>query len=94
MSGYHKRNPEPFPVSKLKRVDRPTTLIEDDKVQRVNQRDSGFIKARRGLYGPAFQKNPFEDPLSAAESSMLGMMRPFLDGIVDVRQLLLPVGDN
>ena len=90
MSGYHKRNPEPFPVSKLKRVDRPTTLIEDDKVQRVNQRDSGFIKARRGLYGPAFQKTPFEDPLSAAESSMLGMMRPFLDGIVAKQRAPIP----
>ena len=39
MSGYHKRNPEPFPVHTLKRVDRPTTIIDDDKVQRVSQCD-------------------------------------------------------
>ena len=52
MSGYHKRTPELFPVNKLKRVDRPTTLIDDAKVQRVKQSDSGFNKARRGDYGP------------------------------------------
>jgi hypothetical protein len=56
MSGYHKRNTEPFPVNKLKRVDRPTTIIEDDKVQRVKQSDSGFNKAARGDYGPTLQK--------------------------------------
>ena len=90
MSGYQKRDSETFPANKLRRVDRPTTLIEDDKIQRVNQRDSGFIKARRGFYGPTFQKNPFEDPLSAAESRMLGMMRPFLDGIVAKQRAPIP----
>jgi hypothetical protein len=58
MSGYHERNPEPFPINKLKCVDRPTTIIEDERVQRVKQRDSGFMKARRGLYGPAFHSKP------------------------------------
>src|SRR5208283_2095143 len=29
VSGYHKRNPEPFPTHKLRRVDRPTTAIQD-----------------------------------------------------------------
>jgi len=36
---------DPFPVEKLKRVDRPTTLIMEDRVQRVDERDSGFNKA-------------------------------------------------
>ena len=47
MSGYHKRVFEPFPVHTLKRVDRPTTLIMDDKVQRVDERESGFSKLPR-----------------------------------------------
>jgi len=51
MSGYHKREFETFPVHKLKRVQRPTTLILDDKVQRVDERESGFNKAVRGDYG-------------------------------------------
>jgi hypothetical protein len=51
MSGYHKRVFEPFPVNTLKRVERPTTLIMDDKVQRVDERESGFNKAARGDYG-------------------------------------------
>ena len=32
MSGYHKRDVEPFPVHTLKRVDRPTTKILEDQV--------------------------------------------------------------
>jgi ferredoxin len=51
MSGYLKRGTDPFPVHKLKRVDRPTTEIIDDKVQRVDERESGFNRARRGDFG-------------------------------------------
>ena len=43
MSGYHKRDVGFFPVHKLKRVDHPTTKIFDDQVQRVDERESGFI---------------------------------------------------
>ena len=56
MSGYHKRNPEPFPTRKLRRVDRPTTAIQDELVPRVRELDAGFMKARRGIYGPVLQK--------------------------------------
>jgi hypothetical protein len=51
MSGYHKREAEPFPVHTLKRVERPTTKILDDQVRRVDERESGFNKAARGDYG-------------------------------------------
>jgi len=37
MSGYHKRSPEPFPVQKLRRVDRPTTVIHDSARRRRRQ---------------------------------------------------------
>jgi len=45
MRGYEKRNPEPFPIHRLKRVDRPTTPIMDDKVKRVDERERGQNRA-------------------------------------------------
>ncbi|MGP8079961.1 MAG: reductive dehalogenase [Dehalococcoidales bacterium] len=94
MSGFHVREPEPFPVGRLKRVNRPTTLIDDDKVQRVNQRDSGFMKARRGLYGPAWQNNgkrfAYSYPLSDAEGWMMSNMKPFVDGLAAQQKAPIP----
>ena len=55
MSHYHKRDFEPFPVEKLKRVDRPTTRINENDVQRVRERDAGFCKAAAGDYGATLQ---------------------------------------
>jgi ferredoxin len=85
MSGYHERNPEPFPVHKLKRITRPTTVIQDNAVQRVSQSNAGFMKARRGLYGPTLQKEigrfVSKHPMSAAQSWMMGKMRPLVDGM-------------
>ena len=52
MSGYHKRDWETFPMDKIKRVDRPTTMIDDGKVKRVREREGGFMKAASGDYGP------------------------------------------
>ena len=94
MSGYHKRNPETFPVHTLKRVDRPTTFIDDDKVQRVSECDAGFMKARIGLYGPTLQKEMgrfiAKHPLSGAQSWMLGKMRPLVDGIAAKTKAPIP----
>ena len=56
MSGYHKRDWETFPMHKIKRVDRPTTLIKDNEVQRVREREAGFCKASAGDYGPVLQQ--------------------------------------
>ena len=59
MSGYHKRKYndfEPFPVHKLKRVDRPTTLIFDDKIQRAHEGEQGFNRAYMADFGPAIKK--------------------------------------
>ena len=47
---------DPYPVHTLKRVDRPTTLIYDDQVQRVDERDSGFMRAGRGVFGPRLKR--------------------------------------
>jgi len=51
----------PFPTHRLKRVEKPTTLISDD-VQRISSRDIPIIKAEHGDYGPTVQKNAMPSP--------------------------------
>ena len=100
MSGYLKRNWETFPMEKLKRVARPTTLINEDIIQRVREREAGFCKAAAGDYGPKLQKEfkrfvP-KHPLSGALSWMRNNMRPFVDGVVAAIEMtaLAPVHDQ
>ena len=85
MSGYHIRDWETFPMDKLKRVDRPTTTINDAEVKRVRERQAGFCKAAAGDYGATLQKEfrrfvP-KHPLSGACSWMRDNMKPFVDGM-------------
>jgi len=42
---FNTRRLDPYPVDILKRVDRPTTLIKDDEVKRVDERESSFNPA-------------------------------------------------
>ncbi len=95
MSGYHKRrNVDPFPVHTLKRVDRPTTLIFDDQVKRVDERESGFNKAVRGDYGTFLQRERqrfvSKHPLSGALSWMTAHLREVVDGIIAKQKAPLP----
>jgi reductive dehalogenase len=94
MSGYHKRGLEPFPVHKLKRVDRPTTRILDDQVKRVDERESGFNKAARGDYGEGLKKERTrfvaKHPLSGALMQMQIVLREIVDGIVAGQKAPLP----
>ncbi len=94
MSGYHKRDVEPFPVHTLKRVDRPTTKILDDQVQRVDERESGFNKAARGDYGVSLKIERMrfvqKHPLSAALMQMQGHLRGIVDGIVAKQKAPVP----
>ena len=84
MSGYHERNWEPFPMHKIKRVDKPTTRIDEDKVQRVSERQSGFIKSSAGDYGERlskeFRRFVPKHPLSGAIAWMRDNMRFHRDG--------------
>ncbi len=84
MSGYHKRDFEPFPVHTLKRVERPTTKILDDQAKRVDERESGFNKAVRGDYGPVLQRERArfvpKQPISGALSWMTAHLRDVVDG--------------
>ena len=89
-------HPDPFPVETLRRVDRPTTLIIDDKVQRVDEREHGFNRASRGDFGPYLQKERprfvKKHPLSAALVQMQTYMKEFVDG--SVAQEKAPLPDN
>lgn len=68
------RYPDPFPVHCLKRVDRPTTWINEAEVRRVDERDGGFQRANRGEYGAFVQQeyHRFMEkyPLSNAQLKM------------------------
>lgn len=94
MSGYHKRSPEPFPMHKIRRVDRPTTAIREELVPRVGEPDSGFMKARRGIYGPVLQKEVArfvpKHPLSGAQSWMMGRMKNLVDGMEAAQKAPIP----
>ena len=71
---FEDRQLGPFPVHRLKRVDKPTTIITDD-VQRIDIRENGLAKAARGDYGPAMQREikrlAVKYPLSAAQDNVL-----------------------
>jgi hypothetical protein len=56
MNGYLMRSTNPFPDHKLQQVDRPTTAIMEGKVQRVDERESGFSRARRGDFGSVLKR--------------------------------------
>ena len=94
MRGYEKRNPEPFPMHRLKRVERPTTLIMDDKVHRVDERESGFNKAVRGDYGEKLkrerQRFVLKHPLSGALAQMQVYLKDIVDGLAAKNKAPLP----
>lgn len=80
------QRPDPFPVHKLKRVDRPTTRIFEDQIRRVDERDGGFRRCARGEYG-AFAQQEYgrfmeKAPLSHALLNMAHALHPIVDGPV------------
>jgi ferredoxin len=74
MSGYHKRYLDPFPMHKIKRVDRPTTFVDESRIQRTDERDHGFNRALRGDYGAFLKAQRVrmvpKNPLSASSQEM------------------------
>jgi 3-chloro-4-hydroxyphenylacetate reductive dehalogenase len=86
MSGCHKRNPEPFPFHALNRVDMPTTVIHEERIQRTDERNTGFNRCTRGDWGPVLQRERFrfvqKHPLSGALGAMALNLKPIVDGKV------------
>ena len=75
--------PDPFPVHTLDRVDRPTTFIDDEKVQRIDERAGGFYRSGKGEYGEHLKKEykrfvP-KHPLSGALCTMAGALGHMVD---------------
>jgi len=79
---------DPYPVEILKRIDRPTTYIHEDRVQRVDERESGFNRAVRGDLGPHLQKERprfvMKHPLSGALGQMQFNVVNYVDGVLRV----------
>ncbi len=73
----------PFPVERLRRVDRPSNLITE-AIQRIDARNTAYGLAARGEFGPAVQRGvqtslPGKYPLSAAQKDVndhIALLRP------------------
>ena len=65
--------PDPYPVHILKRVDRPTSVIHDEQVQRFDPRENGFNRAGRGDFGPFLAREylRFQERESGARIGMV-----------------------
>ena len=83
-----------YPFHLLKKVDRPTTMIMDDEVNRVDERESGFCRAASGDFGPRLQHEygrfVLKHPLSYASVLMMREMIPLVQGDVAKTQAPLP----
>jgi reductive dehalogenase len=72
---YNREQLGPFPMERIKHVDKPTTIITD-AVQRIDLRNTAYGLAARGEYGPVVQKGvqkglPGKYPLSAAQKDVI-----------------------
>ena len=80
-----RKNVDPFPTHKLRRVDEPTTRIVGE-IKRVDERESGFNRALRGDFGPKAEKERprfvMKHPLSASLADMMVHLIPTVDGPV------------
>ena len=78
--------PDPYPVRKLKRVERPTIRIIDEEVQRKSEADGGFPRAGRGEFGPFIQKEyprfVMKHPLSGVLMDLGRKLAKMVDGPV------------
>ena len=75
-----------YPMERITRVERPTTLIIDDEVQRVPARHNFFVRARAGDLGPRPQKEVArfipKAPHGMASSEMLNRLVTLQHGAV------------
>ena len=72
----------PLPMHRLKRVDKPTTLVTDG-IRRIDYRENALAKAARGEYGPIVQResprSQTKHPLCAALVDTLVHLSAFRD---------------
>ena len=91
---FNTKRLDPYPVEILKRVDRPTSLVREDEVPRLDERESGFNRALRGDFGPYLSKERHrfvaKHPLSGALVQMQSTLSEIVDGIVATNEAPLP----
>jgi len=91
---FNTKRLDPYPVEILKRVDRPTSLVKDEEVPRLDERESGFNRALRGDFGPYLSKERHrfvsKHPLSGALVQMQYTLSQIIDGIVAANKAPLP----
>ena len=96
LRSFNTKRLDPYPVEILKRVDRPTTLIKDEEVPRLDEREHGFNRAHRGDFGEYLKKErprmPGKHPLSAALVGMAGHLGKILQE--DFAQSKAPLTDD
>lgn len=79
----------PYPFERLKRVDRPTTYIDEPNVPRVPKRTDMFARALFGDMGPALQDGAkggyfvAKSPVAKAQRLALGALTLLQDGAAD-----------
>jgi reductive dehalogenase len=83
-------------MHKIKRVDRPTTVIDEPRIRRTHEGDHGFNRALRGDYGPFLQKErkrfSIKHPLSGSLVTMQLRLREMVDGIIAEQKA--PISDD
>ncbi|MEE9503131.1 MAG: reductive dehalogenase [Candidatus Aminicenantaceae bacterium] len=80
------RHLDPYPSHVLKRIQRPTTEIDEENIERVDEREGGFQRTSRGEYGKHFQ-NEYSRfmkkyPLSHSLLRMSLSLAPLVDGLI------------
>ena len=94
LRSFNTKRVDPYPVEILKRVDRPTTLVREDEVRRVDERESGFNRASRGDFGAYLQKERsrfvMKHPLSGALGQMQLNLVRYVDGEHAPRKAPIP----
>jgi hypothetical protein len=90
---YKKLQCGPYPVEKLKRVAQPTTRITGN-ISQVSERDSGFIRAALGQFGPFVKQeiNRFipKEPVGAAENFMVNHLHSIAEGETSSQKAQIP----
>lgn len=94
MRAFKGKKVDPYPLEIIKRVDKPTTVVKEKEIPRVDERESGFNRALRGDWGSALvnerQRFVSKHPLSGALVNMQSALSNLVDGVVAENKAPLP----
>lgn len=79
-----------YPMEKIKRVDKPTTLIIEEEIKRVPMRANGFFRADHGDFG----KKQQEARIRTGSSTVKGAKIPLNGAFGDNLRPLIPLQDG